>query len=304
MGARTIAAVLAGLALAWAPSAHAADPLVTNLPWLNLLPAQPVSADVQPKPVPNCRPRAGTACIRRLANRLEHQWKWLDKRCDHRAVMALSYLRITQALLEDISRPTPLYFTDKAYMAYVITTFSNRYFRSFQNAARGRPVPEAWQIAYDAYRSADLTAGQDVLLFSNAHVQRDLPYAYAEMGLRTRDGRSRKPDHDGVNEINFVILDPTQDEVARRYDPSFSLIDLKPSPLDEYGSMELVKLWREGAWRNAERLMNARSEAERREVEASIESGAATWARFISGQEFPGYRATRDAYCQSQKNAR
>ena len=292
-------AVALGAALAVPASSPAADPFVRNLPWPNKLPPLPVTTKVQPHPVENC-PRAGVACIKQLADRLDAQWRKLDASCDHRAVMALSYLRITEALLEDISRPKPRFFRDKRYMAYVITTFSNRYFAAYDASERGRPVPEAWRIAYDAYRRADITAAQDVLLFSNAHVQRDLPFAYAEMGLRTPNGRSRKPDHDGVNEINFQILDPTQDEVGRLYDPYFSLLDLKPSPLDEYGSMELVKTWREGAWRNAERLLNARTRRQRELVEATIEANAAIWARFIAGFEFPGYRGLRDTYCRAQ----
>jgi hypothetical protein len=299
MGARVVATgVLLGAVLLAAPAAHAADPFVQNLPWPNRLPPVQVSADVQPRPVANCK-RAGVACVDRLAKRLEAMRKRLDATCDHRVVPALAYLRITQALRDDLARKKPRYFTDKRYMAYVITTFSNRFFASYSRYAKGLWVPEAWKIAFDAMTRGDTTAGQDVLLFSNAHVQRDLPQAYAEMGLRTRSGASRKPDHDGVNEINFLILDPVQDEVGKRYDPTFSLIDAKPSPLDEYGSMELVKLWREGAWRNAERLMNARDAAQRREVEAGIERDAATWARFIAGPVEPGYRAQRDAYCRA-----
>jgi hypothetical protein len=283
-----------------APAAHAADPGVENLPWPNRLPPLPVSSAVQPHPVANCR-RATVACVDRLAKRLEAMRARLDATCDHRVVPALAYLRITQALRDDIARSKPKYFTDKRYMEYVIATFSNRFFASYSRYAKGLWVPEAWKIAFDAMTRGDTTAGQDVLLFSNAHVQRDLPQAYAEMGLRTPSGASRKPDHDGVNDINFLILDSVQDEVAAKYDPTFSLIDAKPSPLDEYGSMELVKLWREGAWRNAERLMNARSPAERAQVEAQIEANAAEWARYIAGPVMPGYRAQRDAYCRAAK---
>jgi hypothetical protein len=301
MGARVIATGAVFIALlAGAPVALAADPGVQNLPWPNLLPPVPVSSEVQPHPVANCR-RAGIACVDRLAKRLDAMYRRLDATCDHRVVPALAYLRITQALRDDLARPKPRYFTDKRYMAYVIATFSNRFFASYSRYAKGLWVPESWRIAFDAMTRGDTTAGQDVLLFSNAHVQRDLPQAYAEMGLRTPAGASRKPDHDGVNEINFLILDPVQDEVAERYDPTFSLIDAKPSPVDEYGSMELVKLWREGAWRNTERLLNARSAGERDQIQAQIEANAAEWARFIAGPVQPGYRAQRDAYCRAAK---
>jgi hypothetical protein len=93
------------------------------------------------------------------------------------------------------------------------------------------------------------------------------------------------------------VFDGLEDEFARRYDPMFSWIDMKPLPADEIGSQEMVKSWREGAWRNAERLLNAGSDAERQQVAQSIEDNAASWARMMAAPQEPGYRAQRDAYC-------
>ena len=69
------------------------------------------------------------------------------------------------------------------------------------------------------------------------------------------------------------------------------------SPLDNIAGLELVKGWREGVWRNAERLLNATTDAQRQSVANSIELNAAAWARNIAAGRFPGYRARRDAYC-------
>jgi hypothetical protein len=55
-------------------------------------------------------------------------------------------------------------------------------------------------------------------------------------------------------------------------------------------------------WRNAERLLDAKTAAERRQVTQSIEANAATWARLIAAGGNggpPGYRAQRDAYCKA-----
>ena len=67
----------------------------------------------------------------------------------------------------------------------------------------------------------------------------------------------------------------------------------------EERSAELVRAWREGVWRNAERLTNAKSDAERAQVADSIHQQAAASARLIqaAGMGPPGYRATRAAYC-------
>ena len=40
-----------------------------------------------------------------------------------------------------------------------------------------------------------------MLLGINAHVQNDMPFVIAALGLRNKKGGSRKPEHDLVNEV-------------------------------------------------------------------------------------------------------
>jgi hypothetical protein len=287
---RALAVAVAAVVALAAPAA--ADHGNENLPWPNLLPPMPVPTSVQPHGVGHCR-RASVRCTDDLIRRLRRQWRALDAACDHRALFSLAYLRITQGL-----RNYP--FHDRNWMRYVIGDFSNHYFKYFHDYAAGRPVPGAWKIAYDEAMHGDTNGGQDVLLASNAHTQHDLPFIYAAQGMATRGGRSHKPDHDAVNAVNSRVFDGLEDYYADHYDPLFHYIDLKPSPLDEIGTLEMVKIWREGAWRNAERLINAKTRAERRQIADQIESESVAWAHFIAGGTMPGYRATRDAYCRSR----
>jgi hypothetical protein len=298
MGRGPLAVVSAVAVMAAVPAAAPADHHDTNLPWPQLLPPQPVTTKVQPHPVTNCR-RPRIACVDDLLRRLRAQWRALDAACDHRALFSLSYLRITAGLREDLARRRPRLFRYREWMIYVITTFSNRYFAAMAGWEEGRPIPAAWQITFDEAAQGDANGGQDVVLASNAHTQRDLPFVYQEMGMRTRRGASRKPDHDAVNEVNTRVFDELEDEFARRYDPFFTWVDLKPSPLDELGTQEMVKGWREGAWRNAERLLSARTPAERAQVAQSIETNARVWAEMIRAGQVPGWRATRDAHCRA-----
>lgn len=293
-----LAAGLAAGALSIATAAPAgADHGNGNLPWPELLPPREVGTEVQPAPMPAC-PHARVACVQRVVERMTRRWRPLDRSCDHRAVFALTYLRTTEAL-RDTLRRNPAFFRYTRWVLLEDVLFANYYFRAYDNYEAGRQVPDAWRIAFDtATRDpADANAGQDVLLGMNAHIQRDLPYVLAEVGLRTPGGVSRKPDHDRVNRILTRVVDPVEDEIARRYDEFFTLADLKPSPMEEHLALELLKSWREGAWRNAERLLSATSAQERRTVRASIEAGSRAWAEALSAGEVPGYGAVRDAHC-------
>ena len=297
-GARwTFALVGAVLALgAGSASAQLGD---DPIKWPQLLPPLPTSAEVQPGPVRHCR-KASVECVDRLVDRLRAQWRGFDATCDHRAVISYSYLQITKGLRRDLATKRKGLVKDRRWMTYVITDFSNMYSKAFADDAAGRPVAEAWRLTFKAADAGDANAGQDVLMFSNAHVQHDLPFVYEKMGLRARGGKTHKHDHDAVNAINASVFDPIEKYIAAHYDPSFQTFDLAV-PIEEIGVIELIKAWREGAWRNGERLLNAETKAERREVVQSIRQTSAMWAQLISAGGLPGTRAARDEFCAQQQ---
>lgn len=296
MGRRalTLAAVTIGW-LACAPATHA-DHNGLDVPWPQLLPSQPTTTEVQPSPVRRCR-RASIECVNQLVEHLRRAWRRYDRTCDHRAVIAFSYLKITQGLRRDLAGEDEGLVRYDRWMTYLITDFSNMYRAVFADWDAGREVVQPWRVVFETAETGDANAGQDVLLFSNAHVQHDLPFVLERIGLRTQDGASRKRDHDAVNAINTAVFDPIEDYIAAHYDPSFELIDAKPLPHDEIGTLELVKLWRETAWRNAERLLNAPTPGARDQVAAEIASYSTAWANLISAGGMPGTRAQRDAFC-------
>lgn len=298
MSVRAIFAASSVCAIAaLAAPAASADHSDANLPWPEHLPPQEVSTKAQPGPIRNCR-RARIRCVVRVVGRMTRRWQQLDAACDHRSVFALTYLRTTEAFLQTI-RERRRFFRHRRWVIYEDVLFADFYFRAFDRYVRGQPVPDAWRIAFDAAAGGATNAGHDVFLGMNAHIQRDLPYVLARVGLRTPGGRSRKPDHDRVNEILTTVIDRVEDEVAKRYDPFFTLADAKPSPLEELTALELLKSWREGAWRNAERLLNAESPEQRRQVAQSIEAQSRTWAEAIRAGSTPGYSAVRDPHCRA-----
>jgi hypothetical protein len=215
-------------------------------------------------------------------------------------VFTNTYLLLTEEIRRTLVRE-PRFFRDRRYLMTQVAHFANYYFRTISADAAGRPVPEAWRIAMEAADSDGANAGQDMLLAINAHVQRDMPFVVADLGVRMRNGASRKPDHDAGN----TVLDRAYERIvtsnAQRYDPLLFTSNASWNPVDNIGGLELVKGWREGVWRNAERLLNARTAAERAQVAQSIELNAATWARLMAAPQAPGYRAQRDAYCAANR---
>jgi hypothetical protein len=282
------------LALAAAP-ALAADPSPPTPNPETVLPGLPGSPGSSGHGVPHCR-KASLRCIDGLVVRLRRQWHALDAGCDHRAVFSLAYLRITQGLRKAIVAHR---LSDPHWMELVITAFSNRYLATYADAAHGRPVPYSWQVAYGEDGSGDANAGQDTLLASNAHTQHDLPYIYAAMGMATASGTSRKADHDVVNAINDSVFRGLEEYYAKHYDPIMADFTMAPFGLDRIGVLTVVQGWREGAWRNAERLVAARSGGELLAVEEEIDQNANAWADLIRSGDQPGYRATRDAFCRA-----
>ena len=140
-----------------------------------------------------------------------------------------------------------------------------------------------------------------MLLGINAHVQNDMPFVLAQLGLRDRKRRRREsPTTTGSTTCSASGYEDVVGAVRDRYDASMALTNPPGVPADDVAGLEMVRQWREKVWRNAERLVNARTDAERAAIAADIQSYAAEWARGIAAAPFPGYRATRDAYCAQQ----
>jgi hypothetical protein len=95
-------------------------------------------------------------------------------------------------------------------------------------------------------------------------------------------------------------------EEAARFDPATD-DSRDPLLLGYTTSFQLLAAWRETAWRNAERLVNAPDAAARAQVAQSIEGYAAGVAQTLILAE--GYvpplttSAARDSFCATHKGA-
>lgn len=290
----TVLVLGAAVAAALAPAASSSPAPNTN--WTSLLPALGSEGQGRAGPVRTCR-RPSIRCVRRQANRMRRLRDRLG--CDHRAVFATTYMTVTRILFkmlredgELVRFPRHLYRED--------ALFSNVYFRWVRADRRGRELPEAWRIAFETAGEGDANAVQDMLLGINAHIQNDMPFVIAAIGLTTRRGESVKPDHDALNAVLNRAYQPVVDAVRRRYDPMPETTNSEATMLDDVAGLEMIRTWRENVWRNAERLANAETRDERSEVADQIEANAAAWAEGIAAIEQPGYRDERDAYCAAR----
>jgi hypothetical protein len=292
IAAIALLAVLVASLNAAASAAASSDP--ANVQWEEFLPALPSSNEVQPHAVPFCR-KATVRCIDTEIKRMRRMQARLG--CDHRAVFDTTYLELTLELRRTL-RARPHFFADPRYLYREDALFADVYFNTLRAYSRGQPVPPAWQIAFDSARSGNINGAQDMLLGINAHVQNDMPFVLAALGQRMRNGTSRKPDHDKFNEILDAAYQPVVTAIEDRYDPIVGTTNARWTFADDVAGLELVKEWREQVWRNAERLLAAKSDSEREQVAQQIQQYAAGWAQGIANPlQVPDYRATRDAYC-------
>jgi hypothetical protein len=282
------------LALAlWVGAPAIADqPDVTHL-----LPPNGTSAAQLPIGFEVCRD-GSTRCPDEAVAEMYRRWRPLNNRCDHKAVFALTYLRTTEEFVRTV-KADPSFFSDNPWINWEDRVFAQLFFNPADAWRNGHPVPPAWQIAFQATESPDVTAIGDLFLGMNAHIQRDLPFVLAHVGLVKPNGESRKADHDKVNQFLDHVATKLQKELSERYDELF-VATSAAGPVDEPTVLQGVRGWRELAWRNAERLVNAATDADRAAVAQSIDSYAESQARLIlAGNTMPGYGPTRDAYCRA-----
>lgn len=288
----TVVVIALALTASLTPAAARADHGGATIPWTSLLPAQWGAGQAGRNPT-GCG-ADGLPCVRHVERRLARLAERFG--CDHRGVFATTYLLLTRELRAELER-RPAVFDDPAAIGQLAAVFFDMYRNALAAHEAGEPLPAAWAAALDTAREGDHNAGQDMLLSISAHVQHDMPFAIAAVGLRMPDGRSRKPDHDRVNVVLSRAYDRIVPAVAERYDPFMSTADAKPSPVDDLAAQNMVAGWRENVWRNAERLTTARSQLQRQAARQFIERNAEGWARGIAAFQTPGYRATRDAHC-------
>ncbi len=273
----TAASALVSGLLVGGPTSGPAHADVVYVPWSSYLSGW--TDEYVPTSANDCV--AGrSACIDQTLRELNRILVETGKRCDGHAVFALAYTRITQGYAW--SRELPDSYEDVRFANHQAAVFAKYYTDAYTNWRNGKraAVPRSWLLAFDASAAGTVTGTGDLLLGINAHINRDLPYVLASVGLVAPDGSSRKRDFDLVEHFLATTSEPMLAENTQRFDPS---MDDAHDPLDLAYSviMQVISVARENAWRNAELLVSAPTPEARALVEAKIENDATTAARAI-----------------------
>ena len=292
MAIRRLPTLVCALLLALPATAAAED--APFLPLVNRLPALP---GTHSESVFDDCADGDPACVEATLDEMYRRYGELVGTCDHNAVFGLTYIRVTE-IYDD--RDDDGTFGEPRFLAHEDAVFARLYFDAYDDWAAGRhdEVPEAWRLAFDAGRDRIMPGIGNVLLGINAHVNRDMPFMLAGLGLVKPNGTTRKADHDSFNELLNEVYDDVIEEMTRRFDPTTDDFDAPGTTLDSMISFQILPLWREMVWRHAEMLTAAPTPEARRLVAAEIEGYAATQARLIRtvlGRE--GSSGPRDAWC-------
>jgi hypothetical protein len=291
------ATVVASLLTVGATSAPAHADLLPYVPWSSYLAGW--TDEYIPSSDNDCV--AGRATC--LKATLKEQSRIADdtaSSCSHNAVFARAYVRMTQ--LYGYTRDIPGYYQDVPYFNHVDAVFAKYYTDAYYNWQNGNrtAVPQSWLTAFDAAQNKQVSGSGDLLLGMNAHINRDLPFVMAAVGLVAPDGSSRKPDYDAVEAWLYDATAPLIAEFAQRFDPTMDDTQ-DPFGLGNWTLFQMVSDWRENAWRNAEALVSAPTPDARALVAANIEAQANTIAQgILTSQSYVplvSSTAPRDAYC-------
>lgn len=234
--------------------------------------------------------------ITRLVHVMDKHWRDLDAACNPAAVFALTYLYTTIVIGEHVLAG---YFDEGDHTAVIQVAFAQLYFASYDAFAAGAPerASKPWREAFEAGAEGKTSVTEDVFLGMNAHINYNLGVVMEATGLYDAEGRSRKPDHDRINDVLAVIVEPLSRMLADYYDPS-----MEPgteSALTDPAVLHTIYSWRENAWRQAELIALLPTEQERAAHDAMLQEAAYTIAQGFQTPKPESTAPARVAYCEA-----
>jgi hypothetical protein len=282
-------------------AASAEDPPFVD--WTSVFPG--LTAGYDPTSSDECV-KGHENCVHKVIKEMDKRFQTLAAECDHNLMFAVLYLRTTEEYHRFWHEG---HFTEPGWLNHYDVVFGSYYFEAQDDwtNARQSEVPEAWKIAFEAADNEQVSGLGNAFLGMSAHINRDLPFVLADIGMVRPDGTSRKSDHDTVNQFLNRVSDAVFPEVAARFDPTFDDGQVPGTFLDDLASFQAIPAWREQAWRYAERLVDAPTAEARALVAQEIEASAVAIGEAIKTATaytpLSGYSAAeRNVYCATNKD--
>jgi hypothetical protein len=235
-------------------------------------------------------------CIDDVIQEMERRLQPLAETCSHHAIFSLAYLRVTENV-RDANRSG--YFDDREWLNRVDAVFADMYFHVMDDFRAGRPIAPAWKAALQDSEKRKLNGLGNFMMNMSAHINNDFPRALVIAGLTAENGTTHKPDHNAYNRRLDSLYRPVFIEETERFDPAFDMYHV--GPVEGTTAGVIMRGWREGVWRNAEMLANARTPAEQKLASDWITNYSLAQARVIEAMPIfratPASNAKRDAWC-------
>ncbi|HKJ57947.1 MAG TPA: DUF5995 family protein [Halobacteriales archaeon] len=170
-------------------------------------------------------------------------------RGDRRAVFLSIYVRMTEVVHGGLDEGA---FADPDWMERYLVTFADYYRRAFCDFERGdvESVPDPWRVAFGAALGGDALVVQDAFLGVNAHINYDLAFTLADVGIDPR--RPQKyADHLAINDLLAALVDVQQAALVDMYAEGLGDVDAALGAVDESMTLRSMTQGREFAWRVA-----------------------------------------------------
>lgn len=183
-----------------------------------------------------------------FADRLVQLESALKERDDPRAVFSAMYVVLTENGAAAIEHGE---FDDGDWVAAFMVAFGNLYRQAFYDYESGNldRVPPPWVVAFDAAATNEVTVFQHAMLGIHAHINRDVPYAIAQVTPMC-DRARRFRDFVRTNDFVVASIDVVEDAVVE-YDADLGDLDARLRRADERLLKQVLSFWRFRAWRRA-----------------------------------------------------
>ena len=205
---------------------------------------------------------------------------WVIGQGERNGIFALSYLRTTETLPWTLDQ---VGFENPASVVKEDALFADYYFRAYDAYHSGiGDVPPAWKIAFDAAKNRSVSGGGNLILGTTAHILGDQLFMLYE--LYEQGNPISYEDHNRFNQVLLQV--DVLGELAQKFDSTIDG-DLSGTE-DDLQRFQIVAQWCELAFRNYEKLRDAKSDSERSLVIAEIEGlSTATAASLFEAFEYP-----------------